>query len=77
MAERNQNSIDRNNDNNNSSIDTCKQLKEELADLLTEEAQREKLRSLPLYSSKITGYRFLCSHCYDKKYLETYSKRKE
>jgi hypothetical protein len=44
---------------------TCKVEKEELAALLEEDKQKEILRRLPLYSSKITGYRFLCSKCYE------------
>ena len=31
--------------------------------------KRDRLRSLPLYSSKITGYEFFCSPCWDKAYL--------
>jgi hypothetical protein len=42
--------------------------KEELKQLEEEDKQREILRRLPLYSSKISGYRFLCSNCYDEAY---------
>jgi hypothetical protein len=38
-----------------------KALKQELADLLEEDAKADKLRSLPLYSCKITGWKFVCS----------------
>ena len=41
-------------------------LKQELAELLEEDAKADKLRSLPLYSCKITGWKFVCSKCYDK-----------
>jgi hypothetical protein len=51
-----------------SNINDLQQLKQELADLLEEEAKADKLRSLPLYSSKITGYRFACSDCFTKAY---------
>jgi len=55
-----------NNKDNNNSI---KQLKAELAELLEEDAKYDKLRSLPLYSCRITEFRFLCSRCYDKIYV--------
>jgi hypothetical protein len=41
-------------------------LKQELAELLEEDAKADKLRSLPLYSCKIAGWKFVCSKCYDK-----------
>jgi two-component SAPR family response regulator len=44
-----------------------KQIKQELAELL-EEAKADALRRLPLYSCKITGFRFMCSKCYDRVY---------
>jgi hypothetical protein len=46
-----------------------KQLKQELAELLEEDAKVDKLRSLPLYSCRITGFKFVCSNCYDKIYM--------
>jgi hypothetical protein len=48
--------------------DDLKQLKQEVADLLEEDAKADKLRSLPLYSCRITGWKFVCSKCYDKVY---------
>jgi hypothetical protein len=42
--------------------------KQELAELLEEDAKYDKLRSLPLYSCRITGWKFVCSRCYDKVY---------
>jgi hypothetical protein len=51
--------------------DDLKQLKQEVAELLEEDARADKLRCLPLYSCRITGFRFVCSKCYDKVY--TYS----
>lgn len=54
--------------NGNSSSDVVKQLKQELAALLEEDAKADKLRNLPLYSRRITGWKFVCSKCYDKVY---------
>ena len=51
--------------------DDVKQLKAELADLLEEDAKADKLRSLPLYSCRITGFKFVCSKCYDKIYYNS------
>jgi hypothetical protein len=50
-----------------------KQLKQELTKLLEEDAKDDKLRSLPLYSCRITGWKFLClcSKCYDKVYHDS------
>jgi hypothetical protein len=42
--------------NNSNKNDDVKQLKQELADLLEEDAKADKLRSLPLYSCRITGF---------------------
>jgi hypothetical protein len=53
------------------SSDDLKQLKQELAELLEEDAKADKLRSLPLYSCKITGFKFVCSKCYDKVYYNS------
>jgi hypothetical protein len=54
--------------NNTTKDDDLKALKQELADLLEENAKADKLRSLPLYSCRITGWKFVCSKCYDKVY---------
>ena len=53
---------------NNRSDDDVKQLKQELTELLEEDAKADKLRRLPLYSCNITGWKFVCSKCYDKIY---------
>jgi hypothetical protein len=45
-------------------INDLKALKQELGELLEEDAKADKLRCLPLYSCKITGFRFVCSSCY-------------
>jgi hypothetical protein len=62
-----------------SNINDLKQLKAELADLLEEDDKADKLRSLPLYSCRITGWKFVCTRCYDKVYMydivETYYTR--
>jgi hypothetical protein len=49
-----------------SNKDDLEQLRQELAELLEEDAKADKLRSLPLYSCRITGWKFVCSKCYDK-----------
>ena len=49
-------------------INDIKMLKAELAELLEEHARADKLRSLPLYSCRITGFKFVCSKCYDRVY---------
>jgi len=41
--------------------DDLKQLKQELAALLEEDAKLDKLRSLPLYSCRITNWKFVYS----------------
>jgi DNA repair exonuclease SbcCD ATPase subunit len=58
----------RGNVNRPSYTNEVKELKQELAALLAEDAKADKLRSLPLYSCKITGFKFVCSKCYDKVY---------
>jgi hypothetical protein len=50
------------------SNDGVKKLKAELAELLEEDAKADKLRTLPLYSCRITGFKFVCSKCYDRVY---------
>jgi hypothetical protein len=45
-----------------------KELKTELAEVLQEEAKADALRRLPLYSNKISKYRFFCSNCFEKVY---------
>jgi hypothetical protein len=50
-------------------INDLKLLKAELAELLEKDAKADKLRCLPLYSCKITGWKFVCSKCYDKIYV--------
>jgi hypothetical protein len=47
--------------------------KQELDELLKENAKVDKLRDLPLYSTKLTGFKFVCSACFDRTYR---SKRK-
>jgi hypothetical protein len=57
-----------NNSSNNKDNNNVKQLKQEPADLLEEDDKADKLRRLPLYSCGITGWKFLCSKCYDNVY---------
>jgi hypothetical protein len=56
-------------------INDLKALKQELAELLEEDAKYDKLRSLPLYSCRITSWKFVCSKCYDKVYNHMLVKR--
>lgn len=51
-----------------SNRDNCKKEREEIAGLLEEGKKRDFLRSLPLYASPITSYKFYCSSCFDKAY---------
>jgi hypothetical protein len=48
-----------------------KLIKQELAELLEEDAKYDKLRSLPLYSCRITDWKFVCSRCYDRVYYNS------
>ena len=57
-----------NTSNNNDDGVYIKQLKQELAELLAEDAKVDKLRSLPLYSCRITDFKFVCSKCYERLY---------
>ena len=50
------------------STNDIKVLKQEVADLLDADAKADRLRSLPLYSCRITGFKFICSKCYCKVY---------
>ena len=52
------------------------ELKAELAELLEQEAKADALRRLPLYSCRITGFKFVCSKCYDKVYTYAIAKTK-
>ena len=61
--------------NSTSKNEDLKALKQELAELLEEDAKYDKLRSLPLYSCKITGWKFVCSKCYDKVYNRMLAQR--
>ena len=57
----------------------CKREKEELAELLQQEEKSKKdiMRRLPLYNTALTGYRWLCSVCYDKADRASRSRRKK
>jgi hypothetical protein len=43
-------------------------VKEELAELLEEEAKADKLRGLPLYSCAATRWKYVCGNCFEKTY---------
>jgi hypothetical protein len=49
----------------------------ELTELEEEEAKADKLRDIPLYSSKITGFKFYCGQCFDKLYMRVSAKMNE
>ena len=66
----------RGNVNRLSYTNEVKALKQELAELLEEDAKADKLRSLPLYSCRITGWKFVCSKCYDKVYIHAITKQR-
>jgi hypothetical protein len=54
-----------------------KTAKQELEQLQQEEAQYDKLRSLPLYycSSGMTRFKFVCGTCFDKLYATNNNRR--
>ena len=54
--------------NSSNTAEEIRKTKEELQRLEAEDAEWDKFRSLPLYSSKCTGYRFFCSLCWDQAY---------
>ena len=54
--------------NNNNNYNDITGSKQELADLLKEEDKNEFVTRLPLYSSRMTGYKWICSECWDKAY---------
>ena len=46
--------------------DDIKQMKQELKELLQDDAEYEKLRGIPLYCTKNTRYKFVCGECFTK-----------
>ena len=52
---------------NNNDYNDIRESKQELADLLKED-KNEFVTRLPLYSSRMTGYKWICSECWDKAY---------
>ena len=52
-------------------IGSCKKEKQELADLLKEQEakQNDILRRLPLYSTQLSNYKWICLTCHEKLYL--------
>ena len=56
------------NNNNNNDDDDVNRLKQQLANLLKEEEKNDLLRRLPLYNSRMTGYKWICSECWDQVY---------
>ena len=54
--------------NNDNEYNDIMESKQELADLLKEEEKNDLVTRLPLYSSRMTGYKWICSGCWDKAY---------
>jgi len=52
--------------NTTTADNSIKTLKQELAEILKKEQKRDILRRLPLHSSRMTGYRWVCSKCWDE-----------
>jgi hypothetical protein len=48
--------------------DSIAAMEKELAEILQGNEEYDKLRNIPLYSAKITDWRFVCSKCYEKAY---------
>jgi NMD protein affecting ribosome stability and mRNA decay len=63
--------------NNNSTAAEINQAKEELAVLQAESDKQDKLRNIPLLSGRITGFKFVCSSCYDYFYQLAQEERKK
>jgi DNA-directed RNA polymerase subunit RPC12/RpoP len=54
---------------NNNNYNDIMESKQELADLLKEEDKNDLVTRLPLYSSRMTGYKWICSECWDKAFI--------
>ncbi len=52
--------------NTSTADNSIKTLKQELAEILKKEQKRDILGKLPLHSSRMTGYRWVCSKCWDE-----------
>jgi len=52
---------------NNNNYNDIMGSKQELADVLKED-KNDLVTRLPLYSSRMTGYKWICSECWDKAY---------
>ena len=63
--------------NNNSTAAAIMQAKEDLAHLQAEGDKQDKLRNIPLLSGRITGFKFVCSSCYDYFYQLAQEERKK
>jgi hypothetical protein len=54
--------------NNANRDELIRAIKAELTELEEEERKLDRLRDIPLYSSKITGWKFVCGSCFDRIY---------
>jgi DNA-directed RNA polymerase subunit RPC12/RpoP len=61
---------------NNNNYNDIMESKQELADLLKEEDKNDLVTRLPLYSSRMTGYKWICSECWDKAYRSLHHQKK-
>jgi hypothetical protein len=50
---------------------------QELQLMLEAQRKTELLLSLPLYSNKMTSWKWVCGKCYDETYYSTYITRKK
>ena len=59
-------------------IGNCKKEKQELVDLLKEQEKQQNdiLRRLPLHSTPLSNYKWICSTCHDRLYLAASSRKK-
>ena len=58
--------IEEHSHNTSTADNSIKTLKQELAELLKKEQKRDILRRLPLHSSRMTGYMWVCSKCWEE-----------
>jgi hypothetical protein len=56
---------------------SCQKEREELTELLKEESKTDILRRIPLHSSRMSDFKFLCGRCYDELYNSVYIKREK
>ena len=55
----------------------CKQEEQELQQLLEEQKKNDILRRIPLHSSRMSDFKFICGLCYDELYTSIYIKNRQ